>query len=188
MSDLVNVYGSAVRSKRSRPEPNTITEEKVRSVLKGIDELLDIKWIEKAVFNPKYSDIEGRYALVCRWPSGDKRWELVYKQEVAMPYDMIGWFCEDIQNPDSVPVAPDSVENKVLELLYQCDGTRFPHLQRMAQITEKNKNVHKNIQEDILNEVSEIAKDLHFIIGHREDASIERIKREIIAEGVKRHG
>lgn len=182
---LYGPNGSAVRSVRARPEPNTDTEERVRTMLKSMDELLDIKWFPYAVFNQKYNDFEGRYALVCKWPQGDKRWSLYQSGEIEDPYDMFGWFCEDIHDANSVPVAADSIERKVLELLHRCDEQRIPHAQRMRQHFEKNAKLREKRNAEVLNQAGEIAKDLHYISGHVEEVTLKRIMKEIIEEGKK---
>lgn len=182
---LYDANGSGVMSKRQYPEPNVEVEERVRTTLQNLDSLLDIKWFPQAIFNPRYKDFEGRYALVCKWPQGDPRWELFQKGEIDLPYDRLGWFTTDIQDPESIPVAPDSIENKVMELLAKCDGSKQPHLARMAQVVDKNSKAAKNRQKEILDQVEDVARNLHYISGHVEETKLERIFKEVAAEGQK---
>jgi hypothetical protein len=182
---LYGANGLAVRSTRARPEPNVEAEERVRTMLKSMDELLDIKWYPYAVFNQKYNDYEGRYALVCKWPQGDKRWSMFQSGEIEDPVDMFGWFCDDITDADSMPVAPDSIERKVLELLGNCDDNRIPHGKRMKQVLSKNAKLRQDRKAEMLDRAGEIAKDLHYISGHVEDVTLQRIMKEI-AEEAKR--
>lgn len=176
--------GSRVRAVRSRPEPNADTERRVRETLKSMDSLLDIKWFPNAVFNQTHRDFEGRYALVCQWPVADPRWELFQRGEIEDTVDMLGWFCEDIHDATSVPVSPDSIENKVLELLGKCDGERISHAKRMKQILEKNADKRRALRQDVANRAADVARDLHYISGHVEDAKLQRIMREIAEEGM----
>jgi hypothetical protein len=182
---LYGPSGSVVRSIRARPEPNVEAEERVRVMLKSMDELLDIKWFPYAVFNPKYNDFEGRYGLICKWPQGDKRWSLFQSGEINEPFDMFGWFCTDIHDADSMPVSPDSIESKVLDLLGKCDADRIPHTQRMKQVLGKNAEVRRKRVAEVADQAGEIARDLHYISGHVEDVTLQRIMKEI-AEEAKR--
>jgi len=179
---LYGANGSVVRSQRARPEPNAEAEERVRTMLKSMDELLDIKWFPYAVFNQKYNDYEGRYALICKWPQGDKRWSLYQSGEIEDPCDMFGWFCDDIHDADTMPVSPDSIERKVLELLGKCDSNRIPHSTRMKQAMEKNAALRKSRKTEMADQAGEIARDLHYISGHVEDVTLKRIMKEIIQE------
>lgn len=179
---LFDANGGWAEVQRFRPEPNEATEARVREQLQSMDSLLDIKWFPQAVYNPKHKDLEGRYALVCKWPQGDPRWELHQTGEIELPFDRLGWFTTDIQDPEATPVAPDSIENKVMELLSKCDGTKMPHLKRMIQVVEKNKQVTKERQKGILDQVEDITSSLHYMAGHVEDVKLQRIFKEIVKE------
>ena len=122
----------------SPPRPNPTVEARVREQLKLHDELLDIRWIDNVYWNEKQRSFEGRYALICRWPQADKRWEMYQRGEIGDPYDIFGWFCEDIHNADSVPVDPESIERKIIELLNSADNNRADLKTRMKQAVEKN--------------------------------------------------
>lgn len=179
---LYNANGSVVLSQRQYPEPNADTEARVRETVQNLDSLLDIKWFPKAIFNHKYGDFEGRYALVCKWPQGDPRWELFQKGEIELPYDRLGWFCTDVQDPESIPVSPDSIENIVMELLSKCDGTRLTHLQRMKQVVERNKKITKERQKEVLDQTEDVASSLHYMAGKVEDVTLQRIMKEMESE------
>lgn len=179
---LLDASGSRIVSKRHYPEPNQETEARVREQLQNLDSLLDIKWFPHAVYNPRYKDLEGRYALVCKWPQGDPRWELFQKGEIELPYDRLGWFTTDIQDPESIPVAPDSIHNKVMELLSKCDGTKQPHLARMAQVVDRNAKVAKERQKEVLDQVHDVTGSLFDIAGRVEDVTLQRIFKEIARE------
>lgn len=174
--------GSVVRAKHPRPEPNGEVEERVRKELKNLDSLLDIRWFPYAVFNQKYNGFEGRYALVCQWPMGDGRWELYQKGEIEDNVDMLGWFCTDLHDAESVPVSPDSILNKVLELLGKCDDNRISHAKRMKQVMEKNAKLRESRKNDMLDRAGQIARDLHYMSGHVEDVKLQRIMKEIADE------
>jgi hypothetical protein len=182
---LYDANGGWARVTRSRPEPNETTEIRVREQLQNLDSLLDIKWFPTAIFNQRDKDFEGRYALVCKWPQGDPRWEFHQRGEIEFPYDRLGWFCTDVQDPESIPVSPDAIERKVMELLAKCDGNKTPHLKRMAQVVEKNSKVNKNRQKEILDQVGDVARNLHYITGHTEEVKLQRIFEEVADEGQK---
>jgi hypothetical protein len=126
------------------PQPDANTEERVRLQLKQLDSLLDIRWIPNAVFNERYQKLEGRYAIVCRWPSADKRYALIQSGELGDdPHDILGWYTEDVHNANSAAVAPDALERRVMELLASADNERTPWKQRMAQTVAKNAAVRQ---------------------------------------------
>ncbi len=129
------------------PQPSLELEERVRKVLKGLDELLDIQWIPVAVWNDKWSRAEGRYAITCRWPQGDRRWAMEHHGE---PFDILCWACKDLAKADSVPMTPDELEGRVLEFLYKCDNTRESWKVRMAQTIERNKKVKQGAKDEML--------------------------------------
>jgi hypothetical protein len=181
---LYDISGRVVAT-RYRPEPNELTETRVREQLQSMDSLLDIKWFPTAIYNHKHKDFEGRYALVCKWPQGDPRWQMYQSGEIELPYDRLGWFCTDVQDPESIPVSPDAIENKVMELLANCDGTRIKHLDRMKQVVEKNAKVTKDRQKQILDQVEDTARNLHYISGHVEETTLERIFKQVAEEGQK---
>lgn len=176
---LYSPNGSVLRAVRTRPEPNLDTEEKVRKQLKSIDSLLDVRWWPHAVYNEAHNDFEGRYALVCEWPPGDARWELYQKGEIEDNVDFLGWFCEDIHDAHSVPVAVDSIERKILELLGKCDATRIPHSTRMAQIVEKNAKLRESRKQVYLDQAEDVASTLYSLAGKYDDTKVERIMKEI---------
>ena len=173
--------GSAVSvtSRYSRPEPQLEAEQRVRTMLKNIDELLDVKWFPYAIWNEKHQSFEGRYGLVCRWPQNDKRWELYQSGEIEDPIDMLGWFCTDIHDATSMPVSVDSIEQKVIELLAKCDATRIPHTTRMRQIVERNAKVRREKRAVITDNAEDIARTLWNIAAKHDDATVERIMKEI---------
>lgn len=163
----------------SRPEQNPALEEKIRTQLKSIDSLLDIKWMPHAVFSEKGGELEGRYCLACDWPTGDSRWEMYQTGEIQEHFDMLGWFCTDIHDANSVPVEIDSIESKVIELLGKCDNTRHSWRDKMKQIVEKNAKVRKDKKQVYLDQTQDIAEVLHHAVGHKEAVTVERMMREI---------
>jgi len=169
----------SVIARHARPEPQPEAEARVRAQLKGIDELLDVKWFPYAIFNEKHKSFEGRYALVCKWPQGDKRWELYQSGEIEDPVDMFGWFCEDIHNAESMPVSVDSIEQKVVELLSKCDATRIPHSTRLKQIVERNAKVRRDRRSVVSDKAEDVARTLWNLVGKADTTTVERIMKEI---------
>lgn len=143
----------------NRPQPNPEVEAKVRETLLLYDELLDIHWFEGIHYNERYKDHEGRYALVCRWPLGDKRYLMVQTGEIGdFPYDILGWFTEDMQDGGTAAMPPEMIWTRVDELLASADNNRMPWLQRMQQVAQKNKDHKLKIRHDYVeNEVHDSA-------------------------------
>lgn len=144
-------------------------EEEVRQKLKSIDSLLDIQYIEWA----------GRYSLICNWPQSDERWKLYQSGEISAAYDSLGWFCEDLQDPTSLPVAVDSIERLILERLASCDNTQQGWKARMGQIVEKNAKLRKDRKQVMIDRAEEVARTLAHAAGHREAVQLERMLEEV---------
>ena len=107
------------------PGPNVLTEERVNRTLRGFDTLLHIRWFESAYRNERLGRYEGRYGLCCWWPRVDKRWSMVQSGEMGEleAFDIMGWFTEDIHDATSIPVDPESMMQKVEELLGKADNS-----------------------------------------------------------------
>ena len=127
------------------PGPNSLTEERVNAELQSLDTLLHIRWVENAYANEAEQRFEGRYALCCYWPKIDKRWEEVRSEgcDPAAAFDIMGWFCEDIHDASTVPRDPESIMNKMLELLHNADNERQPWAERMAGTAQHNKDLKR---------------------------------------------
>lgn len=167
---LYGPQGSVVaRSSATRAERNEETEAKVRAQLKSIDSLLDIRYIEWA----------GRYSLVCQWPQSDSRWSLFQKGDIGEPFDSLGWFCSDIQDPSSTPVDVDSIERLVLERLASCDNTINPWKDRMQDVISKNAKVRKSRQMELVEQTGDVAGTLYHAMGHMDDNKFEGLLREV---------
>jgi len=164
---------------RHRPEPNPDVEQRIRAELQSLDSLLDIRWFPNAVYNPRHRDFEGRYSLICNWPQSDKRWEMVQSGEIGDAFDSLGWFCEDIHDPESVPVAPDSIMSKVLELLGKCDNTQHPWRERMKELVEKNAKVRKQRQQEVVDRAEDIASTLWGFVGKHDETTVERLIKDM---------
>ncbi len=83
---------------------------------------------------------------------GDRRWAMDHHGE---PFDVLCWACVDMSNADSIPMAPEDLEKRVLDFLYKCDNTREHWKVRMAQTIERNKKQKQSLK----NEVLDIAHD-----------------------------
>lgn len=168
---LYTPSGAVVRSadRTTRADRQYEVEKEVREKLKSVDELLDVQYVEWAE----------RYSLICKWPTTDPRWKMYQSGEIGSPYDSLGWFCEDMQDPSSLPVSLDSIENKVLELLASCDNSKHPWKDRMRQIIDKNARVRKAKQQMVLDQVEDVARTLYQAVGHLDDNKVERIVEEI---------
>src|ERR1043166_684657 len=141
----------------------------VRQKLQSIDSLLDLQYVEWA----------GRYALISKWPQSDERWKMYETGEIGSPYDSLGWFCEDMSDPTSLPVSVDSIENKVLELLASCDNTTHPWKERMAQVIAKNAKVRKDRAHQIAEKAADVASTLWQAVGRHDQHKVERIMQEL---------
>lgn len=140
------------------PAPSAETERTLRDVLRGMDELLDVMWHPRIFWNARQLRWEGRYALTCRWPRADARWSMVQsgEQPEDQAYDIIGWLCEDMQDPQSLPTSTDGIQDRVLQLLGAMDNTRYPWKGRMLSAIEKN----RKRQADVKNEVLDLTHDV----------------------------
>lgn len=161
--------GSVASSGATRADRQYEAEAAVREKLKSIDSLLDIKYIEWA----------GRYSLICQWPQSDNRWKMYETGEISEPFDSLGWFCEDMQDPSSLPVSVDSIENLVIERIASCDNTLFPWRDRMKDIIAKNAKVRKDRQKEITDRAEDIAGTLWNAVGRHDATHVERIIEEI---------
>lgn len=162
---LVGVDGRPLVVRGGGPTRNEFTESRVNAELQALDSLLHIKWMPNAVgVLGKPGEREGRYALCSRWPSIDPRQEWVRKGEYDpdSAFDILGWFCEDLQDAESVPAEPESILHKVLELLHRCDNTKFPWRKRMAEVIEHNKKRQAKMKEEAVDEVKDMAADQYF--------------------------
>lgn len=165
--------GSVVRSTRTtRADRQYEAEEAIREKLKSIDSLLDIRYVEWA----------GRYSLVCQWPQSDDRWKMFESGEIGEPFDSLGWFCEDMQNPSSLPVSVDSIENLVLERLASCDNTRYPWRDRMKDIIAKNAKLRRNRKQEVIDRAEDIAGTLWNAVGKHDAHKVEKIIADIMEE------
>jgi hypothetical protein len=138
---------SIIEIGQARPERMVGQEEEIRRKLKELDSLLDIKWMPYAYWNQKGEDYEGRYALICQWPQVDKRWEMIRTGEIGEPFDMLGWFCEDVHSADTVPVEPMQMMDLVIELLGKCDNTREGWKSRLQRAMEANRAREKEVMD-----------------------------------------
>lgn len=151
--DTIRLSKSGLFVPYAEPQPfSTSDEQRLRDVLKGIDSALDLRWFRYAIFSEQVERFEGRYALVCDWMSEDPRMKLVQHGEVDPneAHDIIGWFCEDVQNAETVPVGVEAVENLAMKLLAGCDNSRTPIKQRLAQIAAKNVARRRAVHDEML--------------------------------------
>ncbi len=159
----------------SGPQPSLELEERVRKVLKDMDELLDIRWIFPAIWNSSTERAEGRYAITCRWPSGDRRYSLDNHGE---PYDVLCWACKDLQDASSVPMNSDEIENRVLEFLYKCDNTRESWKVRMAQTIERNKKQKQSLKNEVLDHAHDEFGYYQKLIAHEPIVAVAKEIKE----------
>lgn len=141
------------------PTPSAETERVLRGVLRGMDELLDVMWHPTIYYNRSQMRWEGRYALICRWPRADGRWSMVQSGEVpeADAFDIIGWLCEDMQDPQSLPTSTDGISSRVIELLGRMDNTRYPWKGRMLATIEKNAARRQAVKDETLDMTHDVA-------------------------------
>lgn len=140
------------------PAPSATLERELREVLERLDSLLDVAWVPTVFYNQRHDRWEGRYALICRWPRQDSRWGEVQSGKVPEhdAYDIIGWLCSDMQDPQSMPTGEGIVE-RVLALLGTMDNTRYPWKQRMMNTIGKNAAALKSTKDEMLDMVHDEA-------------------------------
>ncbi len=141
------------------PTPDSETEKRLRNTLQSLDELLDIMWVPVVFYNQRHQHWEGRYALTCRWPRADGRWKEVYEGRVPEvdAYDIVGWLCEDMQDPQSVPTGADGITDRVFSLLGSMDNTRYPWKDRMLKAIGKNAARQKSLKDEALDLTHDVA-------------------------------
>lgn len=139
---------------------NTETEELARAILKDIDPLLDIRWFDTPVRSS--GGTEGRYAILCRWPQADRRWELYQRGEIGDCHDIIGWCVEpdehgSIHDGNRLPLDPMAMMDRICEFLGKMDNTRHSWRDRMRSAMEANAKLRKShidmITEETMDEV-----------------------------------
>ena len=151
-----------VEVKKSAPEPDPEGEARVRAFLETLDSLLDIQWFPNVRWDPRQDTWQGRYALVCRWPQEDRRWELYRSGEIGDCHDILGWFTEavraqvpDWQEGEALPTSLDGIEGAILDMLGRQDNTRTSWMQRMKASVEANAARRKKVMEEAQDEILE---------------------------------
>jgi hypothetical protein len=144
-------------------------ESELRTLVKSLDSLLDIVYVEWA----------GRYSLICNWPQGDARWPMFQNGEIGAAYDSLGWMCKDMSDPSSVPVSLDDIEQLVIERLASCDNTRRDWKSRMADQISHNRKVRDDRADTMLEQVQDVASGLWHIAGKVDNHKLERIMQEV---------
>jgi len=151
------------------PAPNILAEERVNRELQDhYDPLLFIQWAPQVVWNGKQEQWEGRYALMCRWGHADPR-----RAEQLPPdaqCDRLAWFTEKMQDGESEPVEPDQMLDRVVELLAQCDNTKYPWLQKFRDTWAHNEQVKKDQVSNMLDMTEDEAR--HWFNKVKGNASI----------------
>lgn len=142
------------------PGPSPEEETRLRAALQQLDPLLGVVWVPIVVWNTRDLRWEGRYALTCRWPGLDKRWSEVQAGKVpaSEAHDILGWFCEDMQNASSAPTTLDGIQERTLALLGAIDNLRYPWKERMERSAQKNRDVHTRARaaaSDLTHDVAE---------------------------------
>ena len=148
-------------------------EEKFREWLKSLDSLLDIVYLPWAE----------RYSIICNWPQADVRWPLYQSGDISEHYDSLGFLCKDPGDSTSVPLNLDECENIVIERLAAMDNDRRGWKSRMGDTIIHNKKVKKDRQQLALDQAAEVASSLRKMVGHTEEAKMEKIFAEI-SEGM----
>ena len=145
------------------------SEETLREWLKSLDPLLDVIYLPWAE----------RYSLICNWPQADPRWALFQSGEIGAHYDSLGWLCKDMGDADSVPLNLDECTNVVLERLASCDNTTRDWKIRLKDSIVHNRKVKDDRKKIALERTEEIASSLRKMVGHTEEAKMERIFDEV---------
>lgn len=126
-------------------------EAQARQILKEIDPLLDVRWMDGVK----------RYALLCRWPENDRRWELVRSGEIGAPEDVLGWFTQGsggIQTAEALPVDPLEMMDRIVEWLGKMDNQAQSWKDRMRKTVERNAEVRRKAKQAIIDETMDQAE------------------------------
>jgi hypothetical protein len=142
-------------------------EDAVRALLKELDPLLGLVWLPFARYSPDGRP-EGRYALTCRWPQQDMRWELYHSGEIGEPFDILGmfetqgdgmaWFGSG-SDQQNAAIEPDAVMDRTIELLGKMDNTRFPWRDKLRKNSEHNLALRRKRQQEVVDEAVDGMKD-----------------------------
>lgn len=143
--------------------------EPLRKQVKTYDGLLDVRY---------YPTI-GRYALVAQWPMEDSRRALFQRGEVDDDCDILGWLTVDIQDADTDGIPMDQMDSQIEKILSKADNQKTPWKVRLQQIVAHNVKKRKELKQPVLDRVEQIAKDLQYMSGHKEDVQMERILKEV---------
>lgn len=145
------------------PAPSSDLEKTLTDTLQRLDPLLGVMWVPFAAWNEPAKRMEGRYALTCRWPSIDGRWQEVQAGKVpeSEANDIIGWLCEDMQDASSVPTSMDGITDRVLALLGSMDNLRYSWRDRMKATVQKNADRWKREKADAADQANRFAEHIY---------------------------
>jgi hypothetical protein len=141
---------------------NPEQEERVRGELKTLDPLLDLGWFETAAWNARTKRFEGRYGLTVRWAQADPRWELYRSGVIGEPFDLLGWFCEDLHSADTPGISPELLLDEVKRLLGKCDNAREPWKKRMKRAADHNIELRRKALSVVKDEAHETLADEYY--------------------------
>ncbi len=137
------------------PERQPKMEARVREALQRVDALLDVKWIFPCRYNAAQENAEGWYALIAYYGELDGR-----RHADAAGFDVLGWFCEDMQNPESTPRNPEEWLSHIRDFLTEFDGEHFVVRQRLRDIQAHNQEVREARKRECVDEGVQAALDI----------------------------
>jgi len=137
------------------PERQPAVEGRVREALQSVDALLDIKWIFPCRYNASMQNAEGWYALIAYYGELDGR-----RHIDAAGFDVLGWFCEDMNDASSTPVNPEASLPQIRNYLSEFDGERHGVRDRLRAIQAHNQDVREASKRAYTDEGVQAALDI----------------------------
>lgn len=155
--------GSIPRSTSASTAPNRLREKRARAFLIQLDPRLGIRWMPTAVHeddtNEEIVHWEGRYALIYYLHENDPLRILQTASGQEDAWDVLGWFCVDMNKADSDMLSCDEMEPKVLRFLGNMDGEQHDVKRRLSDTIARNARRQDIVQSDYVDEAVERAKE-----------------------------
>ncbi|KKK86832.1 hypothetical protein LCGC14_2759280, partial [marine sediment metagenome] len=127
-------------------------EARTRKYLQQMDPRLDLFWVWTAVHeddvNEEIIHWEGRYALIYYLHQDDPLRILQTASGQDKAWDILGWFCVDMNKANSDMLPCDEMEPKVVKFLGLMDGEQHDVMERLKESFERNTRHTASMQRD----------------------------------------
>lgn len=141
---------------RASTAPNSVREQRARETLKQIDQCLDIRWYWTAVHEDDVNDEiiswEGRYAIIMYLSPNDPELAIARQNGTEDPFTILGWYTQDMNRAESLPLPCDEIEPKLRIFLGRQDGNVRTHTDRLRELQLLGDIQEQKQRDDILDE------------------------------------